>query len=144
MEPSKRGNQISRESHVYFKRLGKRIARLREAKSQSQAELGQILGVSAEQVAEVEAGIRRPPLSVMPALAACLGIAISDLVDVKQLGLSPTTQRHLETLKKLSKGDQKFVTELAEILARRSVSDNCRPDAAMKQLAAPPASDTND
>lgn len=101
MDTSKsRGHQISREGRVYFKRLGKRIARLREAKSQSQAELGQILGISEEQVAEVECGERRPPLSVMPALAAHLGISISDLVDGEQLSLPPKnsdTWKHSKT-----------------------------------------------
>jgi transcriptional regulator with XRE-family HTH domain len=109
---------ISRESRAFFKRLGKRIARMRQEKGMSQVQLGQIVGVSEEQVAEVEAGIRRPPLSVMPALAACLGIAISDLVDDKQLSLSPGMQRHIETIKRLSKADQRFVMRMAEILAR--------------------------
>lgn len=109
---------ISREAAAFFKRLGQRIARIRQEKGMSQAQLGQIVGVSEEQVAEVEAGIRRPPLSVMPALAACLGIAISDLVDDKQLSLSPGMQRHVEALKKLSRSDQRFVMRMTEILAR--------------------------
>jgi transcriptional regulator with XRE-family HTH domain len=117
---------ISRENRAFFKRLGKRIARLREAKSQSQAELANVLGVAEEVVISIELGERRPPLNSMPKLAACLGIAISDLVADDQLSLPSKMQLHLETLKKLSKADQRFVTRLTETLAQSSRPSEAR------------------
>jgi transcriptional regulator with XRE-family HTH domain len=109
---------ISRESRAFFKRLGKRIARLRG--EMSQAELAQILELSEETLAAIERGEQRPPLASMPKLAMRFGVAIIDMVDSTQLAMPPKMQRHIETLKRLSRADQRFVMRVVETLAQSS------------------------
>lgn len=118
MDTSKsRGNQISIEGRAYFKALGQRIEKLRLRRQMKQAELGQILGLTKLEVAEIERGARRPPLTVMPMLAKHFGMSVSDLVDDARL--PPKLKQHIDILKGLSENDQQFIMNITEIMAQQ-------------------------
>jgi ribosome-binding protein aMBF1 (putative translation factor) len=60
--------------------LGRRIARLREAKGWPRAELARRLGVTRERLGTWERGIRTPPLQALIGLGRELGVSIDELV----------------------------------------------------------------
>ena len=60
--------------------LGQRIAALRTAKNIRQNELAERLGVSSQAVSKWENDISCPDISILPALAAELGVTVDELL----------------------------------------------------------------
>ena len=63
--------------------IGKNIARLRKEKGLTQAELGDILGVSNQAVSKWESGMTMPDVMLLPALADTFGCYIDELFSRK-------------------------------------------------------------
>lgn len=61
--------------------IGKNIARFRKAKGLTQAELGDLLGVSNQAVSKWESEITMPDVMLLPKIAKELQIAIDDLYE---------------------------------------------------------------
>ena len=60
--------------------FGRRIVRLRQRKGWSRVELAGELGVSRERLAKWERGAHEPPLAMLIALRAVLGVSLDELV----------------------------------------------------------------
>ena len=69
--------------------MGERIAHLRRSIGLSQSALAQALGLSTSTIAMYEQGRREPPVSIIIALAATLGVTIDYLL-AGQTPQSPT------------------------------------------------------
>ncbi|MBO7251040.1 MAG: helix-turn-helix transcriptional regulator [Oscillospiraceae bacterium] len=64
--------------------LGKRIAELRKSKHWTQDDLSQKIGVSAQAVSKWENDQSCPDISLLPQLAALLGVSVDELLSGKQ------------------------------------------------------------
>jgi transcriptional regulator with XRE-family HTH domain len=62
--------------------IGENIARLRKEKALTQAELGEILGVSNQAVSKWESGMTMPDIMLLPEIAKVLGITLTDLYGI--------------------------------------------------------------
>ena len=103
----------------FFIDLGKRIAKRRKQLRMTQAELGELLNVTQQQVASYEKGEKRIPVSRIPRLADCLSIDMKELVIGQgaasgKRGPSPKIQKQLEQIRQLPKSEQQFVSKLIE------------------------------
>jgi transcriptional regulator with XRE-family HTH domain len=109
----------------YFRAMGKRITHLRRSRKMSQAELARLLGIAQQTVFAIECGDRRVRIDLLPVLARTFNVTADELLALKPLPPlqeSPMPERllqHLETLRQLSDGDQRFVLKLAEEMAAR-------------------------
>lgn len=66
--------------------LGKRIMALRKAKGWTQEQLAAQLGISAQAVSKWENDVSCPDISILPALAALLGVRVDTLLGVAAAG----------------------------------------------------------
>ena len=109
----------------FFVALGKRIARHRKRLRMTQAELGNLLNVTQQQVASYEKGEKRIPLSRVPRLAECLSVDIREPIvghgaGSGKRGPSPKIQRQLEQIRQLPKSEQQFVSKLLESIIAKA------------------------
>lgn len=65
--------------------LGHKIKALREAKSLTLQDIGDLWGISRSSVASWESGASRPDIDKLPALARLLGVSIEDLLNTSDL-----------------------------------------------------------
>ncbi|MBS0577364.1 MAG: helix-turn-helix domain-containing protein [Proteobacteria bacterium] len=86
----------------------------------TQAQLGDLIGVTQQQIASFEIGRRRMPVSVLPLLARALDTSIEELVGERprpgKRGPAPKLQRQLERLHALPKAKQRMVSEVLDSL----------------------------
>lgn len=76
--------------------LGNRIAEARRAKSMTQEELAERLGISAQAVSKWENDVSCPDISLLPTLARELGLTLDELLTGKQpapVSLPPAEER---------------------------------------------------
>ena len=64
------------EETAFFKDLGSRIAALRKECRLTQTQLGEMIGVSQQQVVSFEKGRRKVPVSALPRLSDALGVSV--------------------------------------------------------------------
>jgi transcriptional regulator with XRE-family HTH domain len=111
------------EETAFFKELGSRIAALRKDRGLTQTQLGEMIGVSQQQVVSFEKGRRRVPVSTLPKLSRALGVAVEELIGVKakpgKRGPTPKLQRQLERLQQLPRSKQRFITEMLETVLQQ-------------------------
>ena len=60
--------------------IGERIKKARKNKGWSQSELGQVLGVSQQMIAQFENSKRRPKLETLDKIASALDVGVLDLL----------------------------------------------------------------
>jgi transcriptional regulator with XRE-family HTH domain len=105
---------------AFFRLLGTRIAQRRKAQELTQAELGELVGVTQQQIASFETGRRRMPISTLPLLAKALGVSIEDLIGEApkpgKRGPAPKLQQQLEQLQALPRAKQRLVSEVLDSL----------------------------
>lgn len=105
---------------AFFRLLGTRIAQRRKAQELTQAELGELVGVTQQQIASFETGRRRMPISTLPLLAKALGVSIEELVGEQprpgKRGPAPKLQQQLEQLQALPRAKQRLVSEVLDSL----------------------------
>lgn len=71
---------INSDERAFFIALGGRIARLRKDQDITQAQLAELIGVTQQTINSYETGRRRVPVSLLPAIAKRLGIAVEALL----------------------------------------------------------------
>lgn len=105
---------------AFFRLLGTRIAQRRKAQELTQAELGELISVTQQQIASFETGRRRMPISTLPLLAKALGVSIEELVGEQprpgKRGPAPKLQQQLEQLQALPRAKQRLVSEVLDSL----------------------------
>ncbi len=103
---------------AFFRQLGTRIAERRKAHDLTQAQLGEIIGITQQQIASFEIGRRRIPVSTLPLLAKALGTSIEELIGEPakpgKRGPAPKLQQQLEQLSRLPKAQQKLVSQVID------------------------------
>ncbi|MFN3402203.1 MAG: helix-turn-helix domain-containing protein [Ferrovibrio sp.] len=108
---------------AFFVQLGSRIAERRKAQDLTQAQLGDLIGVTQQQIASFEIGRRRMPISTLPALARALGVSIEELIGEQpkaaKRGPTPKLQQQLEQLGRLPKAQQRMVTQLIDTVLQQ-------------------------
>jgi len=116
---------VGPDSRAFHRALGKRIYQLRKGQQLTQDELAQRIGVSQQNVFALEGGERRVPVSLVPVLTRVLNVSCEELLGIKPLRaprqsrMSPKFERHLERLKQLRRGEQRFILRLAETISTR-------------------------
>lgn len=103
---------------AFFRQLGLRIAERRKAQDLTQAQLGELIGITQQQIASFEIGRRRIPVSTLPLLAKALGSSIEELIGEPakptKRGPAPKLQQQLEQLSRLPKAQQKLVSQVID------------------------------
>ena len=119
--PSSAAMTISSDERAFFVTLGERIASLRKARSLTQVQLAEALGVTQQTVQAYEAGSRRIPVSALPTVARTLSVSLMVLFGEEQQqekaasrrrGPVPQWQQHIEAIAKLPRSRQQFVAEM--------------------------------
>lgn len=90
----------------------------------TQAQLGEWIGVTQQQIASFETGRRRMPISLLPLLGKALGTSIEELIGgprgAGKRGPAPKLQQQLERISQLPKARQRVVSEVLDsLLAQR-------------------------
>ena len=113
---------ISSDERQFFVTLGERIASLRKARSVTQTQLAEALGVSQQTVHAYEAGSRRIPVSALPVVASTLAVSLEVLFGEEHTkatrskrGPVPQWQQHIEAVSQLPKSQQQFVARMIEM-----------------------------
>lgn len=104
---------------AFFRQLGIRIADRRKAQDLTQAQLGELVGVTQQQIASFEIGRRRIPVSALPLLAKALNVSIEALIGgsaktANKRGPAPKLQQQLEQLSQLPKAQQRLVSQVID------------------------------
>jgi transcriptional regulator with XRE-family HTH domain len=90
----------------------------RKAQDLTQAQLGELIGITQQQIASFEIGRRRIPVSALPLLAKALGNSIEELIGEPakpgKRGPAPKLQQQLEQLSRLPKAQQKLVSQVID------------------------------
>jgi transcriptional regulator with XRE-family HTH domain len=114
------------EDSAFFEDLGSRIAALRKECGLTQTQLGEMIGVSQQQVVSFEKGRRKVPVSALPKLSEALGVPVEELIGIEhehkpgKRGPTPKLQRQLEELQKLPRSKQRFVTEMLDTVLQQA------------------------
>lgn len=112
---------ISDDERTFFAGLGERVAHLRKARSITQVQLAEALGVSQQTVQAYEVGRRRIPVSTLRLLAKTLDVSLDELMAEgehapRKRGPVPQVQRQLERISALPKPKQRAVMDVIEAL----------------------------
>ncbi len=112
---------ISDDERTFFAGLGERVAQLRKARSITQVQLAEALGVSQQTVQAYEVGRRRIPVSTLRRLAKTLDVSLDELMAAgehapRQRGPVPQVQRQLERISALPKPKQRAMMDVIEAL----------------------------
>lgn len=110
---------ITSDERAFFAALGGRIARLRKQQDITQVQLAELIGVTQQTVNSYETGRRRIPVSLLPAIAKRLGVAVEVLLtdDTKtaaKRGPTPKLQQQMDRINQLPRARQQFVMEVIE------------------------------
>ena len=109
---------------AFFRQLGIRIAERRKAQDLTQAQLGELVGVTQQQIASFEIGRRRIPVSALPLLAKALDVSIEALIGgstktAAKRGPAPKLQQQMEQLSRLPKTQQRLVSQLIDTVLQQ-------------------------
>jgi len=106
---------VTDDERRFSMEFGKRMGELRKEQGLTQTQLGELLGVSQQQVASFEAGRRRVTVAMLPNVAQALGVSVEQLLGVKaengKRGPTPKLQQQLQRITRLPKAKQRFVIE---------------------------------
>ena len=112
------------EETAFFQELGSRIATLRKDRGLTQTQLGEMIGVSQQQVVSFEKGRRKVPVSALPRLSKTLGVSVEELIGTEskpgKRGPTPKLQRQLEQLQDLPRSKQRFVAEMLDTVLQQT------------------------
>lgn len=103
-----------------FETLGRRIARLRLAKTATQERLAKELNVSPQAVSKWENDINYPDISLLPDLACFLGVSVDELLS----GASASTQESASVQKSAAEVVSVAADEPAEIVEEPVEQEN--------------------
>ena len=118
---------VMNNQEIVFKSLGEMITHLRKEQGLTQTQLGRMVGLSQQIIADYEAGHRHHiALCRIIDIANALGVKPEELIkngkgSEKKRGPAPKIQQLVERVQKLPKARQRFVMEMLEdTLARAS------------------------
>ena len=130
--PSSLAMTISTVERNFFVELGARIATLRKARSITQVQLAEKLGVSQQTLQSYECGRRRVPVSAMPAVAQHLDVSLDELFDAPgqtaakrgaaKRGPAPKWQQQIEQIATLPRAKQQVVMQMLDGLLAGSTT----------------------
>ena len=72
---------MTHDEEDFYRVLGERIADLRRDRNLTQQQLADALSLSQKTIGHYEVGRIRVQVCLLPALADCLGVSISELID---------------------------------------------------------------
>lgn len=123
MKRTKRGPSQG-QTHKDVKRspFGQRLFSTRKARGFSQAELGEMVGLSKRMVSFYEGDTQGPPVDIVVKIAKALNVTTSYLLGESPMKtikdeMTPSIRKHVDTLQKLPQKDQKAVMRMIEGLA---------------------------
>jgi transcriptional regulator with XRE-family HTH domain len=112
------------EETAFFKDLGSRIVTLRKERGLTQTQLGEMIGVSQQQVVSFEKGRRKVPASALPKLSKVLAVSVEALLGIEakpgKRGPAPKLLRQLEELQRLPRSKQRFVSEMLDTILQQA------------------------
>lgn len=108
--------------------FGKRLARLRKAKGLTQAQLGELVGVSNRVIAYYEKETQYPPSRLIVPLAKALDVSSDELLGMKEAktDLDPDKAalwRKLKVVESLPQIDQKAILHYIKTIAKNRQAD---------------------
>jgi transcriptional regulator with XRE-family HTH domain len=116
---------MTKDQERFFRSFGERLSRLRKEAGITQVQLGEVLGVSQQQIVAFEKGRRRVPVSSLPVLARTLGVTIAELVGEEgakkpsKRGPTPKLQQQMERISQLPRGKQRFVMDMLDTVLQQ-------------------------
>ncbi len=115
---------ISTVERDFFIAMGGRIAALRKARSITQVQLAQKLGISQQTLQSYECGRRRVPVSAMPVVAQHLTVSLDELFDAPSQGTAksapakrgpaPQWQQQFQRIATLPRAKQQVVMQMLD------------------------------
>jgi transcriptional regulator with XRE-family HTH domain len=115
---------LNMRDEQFFKRLGIRIAELRQKLGLSQQALADRLELKQQTWATYESATRRLPTSQLIPLTQILGVSLEDLLGVEQAkqkpGPAPKLQKQIEKISDLPKSKQKFVSDFLDTVLQQA------------------------
>lgn len=110
---------MAKKTEPITKRVGNRIAELRQARKWSQAELANCLQVESKTISHLESGTSTPSLQMLESLAAALQVRISDLIVEPSVGPDHQAMQISAWLSELEPVDNALVTGVIQQLCER-------------------------
>jgi len=110
----------------FLKTLGARIAAARKREELTQAQLGEMLGLSQQVMADYETGTRQLQVWRLVQVADALGVGVAELVGrdderrPRKRGPTPKIQKQLEAIADLPKAKRAFVSEVLTNILKES------------------------
>ena len=109
---------VTQDEKVFFTKVGSRIAACRQEMNWSQQQLGDLVGVPQQTIANYETARLRVPASLLPKLAQTFGMTVDDLLGVpkqaSKRGPAPRWQQQIEAISRLPKAQQRFVAQMLD------------------------------
>ena len=104
--------------------FGARLAALRKAAGYTQQELAQELGVSRRMIAYYERETEHPPATLLPGLAAALGVTTDELLGVATLRRKAAKpdrrlQRRMQQIERMNPKDKRQALQILDALIER-------------------------
>ncbi len=119
-------NVMTQDDAVFFKQLGQRLALLRRESGLTQVQLAEILAISQQHMAAIEAGRRKATASTIPRLASLFAISTDELLGAQdkpsKRGPASILQRQIEQVGLMPRTKQKFVTEMLDAVIKQQQS----------------------
>jgi transcriptional regulator with XRE-family HTH domain len=99
-----------------------RLRKTREAKSLSQAELGQKAGLQASAISHFEAGRRSPSFDNLIRLADALSVTLDFLLGraTEPKNAGPVAEQLFRSFERMSADDQESLAQFAKVLAEKN------------------------
>jgi len=117
---------VNSKDEQFFKTLGARIAQGRKARSLTQLQLCEMLGIPQQTLANYEGGHVRFPASMLPALAQILGMTLDELLGQEKpkgkRGPAPRLQQQIDRIRELPKAKQQAVMEVLDMVLASQTS----------------------
>jgi transcriptional regulator with XRE-family HTH domain len=110
--------------------LGRRLKSLRVRRRLSQTALGEMLGVSFQQIQKYESGMHRISVSQLRRAADALRVSVTELLEIPRSAGSevtdmidtPIARRMMEAFQRLTSGERRCLAALVEAMAERARS----------------------
>lgn len=116
---------ITDDERAFFIALGARIGRLRKDQDITQVQLAELIGVTQQTLNSYETGRRRVPVSLLPAIAKRLGVAVEALLEddakaAAKRGPVPKLQQQMDRIAQLPRARQQFVMQVIDSVIAQS------------------------
>jgi transcriptional regulator with XRE-family HTH domain len=102
--------------------LAQRVTQLRKDLGLTQLEVAKQLGVTQQAYGRYEAGQRKIPIDLMPALAKAFEVSVEDLMGIssksKRRGPTSVLEKRFEEIQSLPKKEQRFIIETLDRLLK--------------------------